>query len=413
MIIDLLLAVLAISALAMGYRQGGASAALSLIGVLLGGWAGIELMPIVLEWAQRGRELTPGLRVLLALGTITGAVVLGYAIGSGAGSSIRNSISTRSALRTDSWFGAAFRVVTTMVLVWMILVPAATNQGALGTALRESRGLAALNQVIPGWVGDLPMRVSAMANSNGFPVIMDPLQNVTPSEVSSPDPALRDSAVVAQARPAIAKVVGTATSCQRMMSGTGFVVATDTIMTNAHVVAGTDSIALDFGAAGLAAGGNLSRNGIVEAEVTYYDPSTDVALLHVPNLGIEPMMWADAVADHQQSAIVLGYPGGGDFTATPARVRDSFVVSGPDIYADKRVEREAYSLRATVVQGNSGGPLVDEQGRVLGLIFGADQQDTETGYALTKAEVMKGLGQDVAQWPTRYATPVDTGSCVL
>jgi len=70
-------------------------------------------------------------------------------------------------------------------------------------------------------------------------------------------------------------------------------------------------------------------------------------------------------------ALRAGYPGGGDFQATPARVREIIQLSGPDIYRNATVTREVYTVRATVEQGNSGGPMVDMNGRVLGVVFGA------------------------------------------
>ena len=59
------------------------------------------------------------------------------------------------------------------------------------------------------------------------------------------------------------------------------------------------------------------------------------------------------------------------------------------------------------VQGNSGGPLIDTDGHVLGLVFGADMNEKDTGYALTREEVMKHVG-DVTSHHSRPAT----GACV-
>ena len=61
-----------------------------------------------------------------------------------------------------------------------------------------------------------------------------------------------------------------------------------------------------------------------------------------------------------------------------------------------------------MVQGNSGGPLLNERGEVLGLIFGADVNQTDTGYALSREEVMNQI-QDAEDW----VDPVATGACVL
>ena len=171
-------------------------------------------------------------------------------------------------------------------------------------------------------------------------------------------------------------------------------------MTNAHVVAGTDVVGIE------------TVNGEFDAQVVYYNPQEDVALLRVPgDTGLAPLNWAQDVAAPNDDAVVMGYPMGGPFEATPARVRDLFTVSGPDIYADSRVDREAYTLRGTVVQGNSGGPVINAAGQVIGLVFGAAVGDSETGYALSKAEVLYNVGQP-GGFDADYVDAVDTRSCV-
>ena len=77
----------------------------------------------------------------------------------------------------------------------------------------------------------------------------------------------------------------------------------------------------------------------------------------------------------------------GPFRADAARVRQTQRARGPDIYGERTVVREIYALRGRVRPGNSGGPLLDGRGDVLGVIFAAAADDPQTGYALTAAEV--------------------------
>ena len=105
------------------------------------------------------------------------------------------------------------------------------------------------------------------------------------------------------------------------------------------------------------------------------------------------MPFAQEPAKSGTDALVLGYPGGGDFQATPARVRETIELKGPDIYKTKTVDREVYTIRGTVRQGNSGGPMIDRQGQVLGVVFGAAVDDAETGFVLTAREVGHQLGR--------------------
>jgi S1-C subfamily serine protease len=91
--------------------------------------------------------------------------------------------------------------------------------------------------------------------------------------------------------------------------------------------------------------------------------------------------------DGQADGVVIGYPEGGPFTPVPARVRERLKARGPNIYQSAQVTREIYSLYATVQPGNSGGPLLNAKGGVLGVVFAASLDNNSTGYALTAAEV--------------------------
>ena len=167
-------------------------------------------------------------------------------------------------------------------------------------------------------------------------------------------------------------------------------------MTNAHVVAGADSVTAE-------ASGNP-----YDAAVVSYDPTVDVAILSVPNLPPGPLAFANGPATSGTEAVLMGYPGGGGFVATPARIRELIQLSGPDLYRKATVTREVYTVRASTIvdQGNSGGPLIDSSGQVLGVVFGAAVDDKDTGFVLTAKQVAAQLAHigDTA--------PVATEECV-
>ena len=156
----------------------------------------------------------------------------------------------------------------------------------------------------------------------------------------------------------------------------------DRVMTNAHVVAGANSVTVE------------SSGNPYDATVVSYDPTADIAIL----VGAAPARrghWRSPMqpATSGTEAIVMGYPGGGGFMATPARIREIIELNGPDIYRNATVTREVYTIRATVGQGNSGGPLIDLDGQVLGVVFGAAVDDNDTGFVLTANEVAAQLAQ--------------------
>jgi S1-C subfamily serine protease len=188
------------------------------------------------------------------------------------------------------------------------------------------------------------------------------------------------------------KIRGLANGCQKVLEGTGFVVSDNRVMSNAHVVAGADSVTVE------------SNGTTYEARVVSYDPNADISILAVPKLSAPPLSFVDSPAKSGTDALVLGYPGGGDFVATPARIREVIELNGPDIYRTTTVTREVYTIRGTVRQGDSGGPLLDLDGKVLGVVFGAAVDDPETGFVLTAREVARqmarvGSSQSVATGP--------------
>jgi S1-C subfamily serine protease len=203
------------------------------------------------------------------------------------------------------------------------------------------------------------------------------------------------SPAVAVARNSVVKVTGHARSCGRRIEGSGFVYAPQHVMTNAHVVAGTQGVLT-------VEVNDESRSG----RVVYYDPNRDLAVLYVPNLSAPPMVWANALGGTGDDAIVVGYPLDGPFTPVSARIRDVSNVKGPNIYEDQTVIREVYTLRATVLSGNSGGPLIDTTGQLLGVVFAAALDDRETGFALTQTEA-----RPVADAAAGLQDEVGTGRC--
>jgi len=176
----------------------------------------------------------------------------------------------------------------------------------------------------------------------------------------------------------------------------GFVYARERVMTNAHVVAGVDDPRV-----GVPGGG-----APLDAEVVYFDPELDLAVLAVPGLMAAPLAFDPSLAQTGAAAVVAGYPGGGPLDSSAARVRAVIEARGEDIYGRAGVVREVYAFRGSVVAGNSGGPLLSPKGTVLGVVFASAVGDPTIGYALTAQQVSAAAASG------RSATSsVDTGSC--
>jgi S1-C subfamily serine protease len=132
-----------------------------------------------------------------------------------------------------------------------------------------------------------------------------------------------------------------------------------------------------------------------DAKIVYFDPDMDLAVLDVPDLPVKPLTFAGG-AQRGESAAVLGYPQNGGLQATPARVRGQITAAGRDIYDEGNVVREVLSLRADVRPGNSGGPVVNRDGEVIGVVFAASVDQDDAGYAMTSSQVADAIDQGLA-----------------
>lgn len=390
--VDILIVIAVLLAVRVGWRQGALAAVLAAVGIIAGLVLGTVVAPLVMGLTDQA-----AVRFLLAVGVLILLVGLGQLVGTSLGMALRDRMRTRSGQRVDSSIGAVFQAAAAIVVIWLVSLPLASNLGGQpGQALRESRVLSSLNAVAPSRLAALPNGLAALLNESGLPPLVSPWQRSGADvEVDAPAVHIGDPELAERVRPSVIHVLGDAEACSRRLMGSGFVTEPDYVITNAHVVAGTDKVRLD------------TVLGLKEADVVYYNSDVDIAVLHSPGLGLEPLPWAEQAAVTGDDAIVLGFPQSGPFTAEPARVRDRLTIAGPDIYSTGRVERDAYTVRGSIRQGNSGGPMINPEGQVLGVVFGASVEDSDTGYALTADEVRGHVG-DV----TRLVDAIPTGSCV-
>lgn len=370
-----------------GWRQGAFASVLSAVGVVSGIVLSAALLPLVSNYTAN-----PTLTLLLGIGVMVLIAGIGNLLGGLAGSRLRQSIRTRTAMTVDSLLGAVFQVFALLLVVWFVATPLVGRvTGPVGEGLSNSRVLTAVDQLTPPVIDNLPARLAATLSESGLPPLVSPFTGAR--EVEPPNILIDDTAMVDRVRPSVVYVLADAPQCSRRLMGSGFVISPDTILTNAHVVAGTDTVHVE------------TVNGTVEATVVFYDPDTDLAVLHSAGLDLPALQWAEDAASTGDDAVVMGFPEGGPFEARPVRIRDKIIVNGPNIYATTRVDREAYSLRGTIRHGNSGGPLLTTDGDVLGVIFGTAVDESETGYALSADEVISTIGE--------FSTAaVDTGACV-
>ncbi|MBO4162069.1 MULTISPECIES: MarP family serine protease [Micromonospora] len=388
--VDLVLLLLMLVFAISGYRQGFVIGALSFSGFFLGALIGLQLGPLLAR-----QFVDSGTRVLVSLVAVFGLAVLGQALAGWLGSHLRRTITNDTARRADDIGGAFVSILAVMLVAWLVAVPLGSSSLPwLAASVKNSALLTVVDRVLPDQAQELSTALRDTVDTNGFPDVFNGLGRTSARQVAPPDPALAGSQVVANSQRAVVKVLGSAPSCSRRIEGSGFVYADDRVMTNAHVVAGTRTVAVEL------------RGERYDGEVVVYDPDRDLAVLYVPGLPGPSLRFAAGQAGSGADAIVLGFPLDGPYDARPARIRDVDRIEGPDIYNASKVNREIYTIRALVRSGNSGGPLVSSNGLVLGVIFAAAADDPNTGFAVTAEEA-----RPVALAGAERTRGVATGDC--
>ncbi|TNC49718.1 MarP family serine protease [Mumia zhuanghuii] len=386
--IDVVVVLVVISYAVLGYLRGFVAGAFAMAGLLLGGVVGLIASPMLLSSMEHGTG-----RSLLAVVIVLVLASAGQATGSHLGTRLRARVTHPPARSIDAVGGVALSALASLVVCWALGYAVSGSQipGA-STAVRGSKVLASVDSAMPQGVRGALHSFDTVVDATLFPRYLEPFTPETIKPAAAPDPAVLQRPEVTSARRSVARITGQAV-CNRGLEGSGFVYAKERVMTNAHVVAGVaqPSVAL--------------RGETYDATVVYYDPSLDIAVLRVPGLRARALAF-DPDAAQGQSAAVLGYPENGPFDARAARIRSEQRLRSPDIYGTTQVVREVYALRALVRSGNSGGPVISEQGRVVGVVFAASIADSSTGYALTAGQV-----GGAARAGVRALRPVDTGNC--
>ncbi len=388
--VDVLALALALVAAISGARQGMVTAIGSFAGVLAGAVLGVRFAPVLVS---RLDDLAA--RVAIGVAIVVLLIALGETVGVSLGRIVRDRIDGERIRQVESALGAVVQGAAALAVAWLVALPLTSSSYTnLANAIRRSAVLQGVDVVMPEALRSLPAELTRLLDVSGFPDVLAPFAATPITEVGPADPELLNDPVVLQAQDSVLKVRGRADLCGRKLEGSSFVIAPERVLTNAHVVAGTESVAVE------------TADGALDAEVVGYDPATDVAVLEVPDLDAPMLPLSPQEAPTGLDVLVLGYPLDGPYTPSAGRVRDQIELRGPDIYGSATVTRQVYTVRAQVRSGNSGGPLVDTSGQVRGLVFGAAVDDDDTGFVLTVAEI----ADDIASAPS-LTEEVETGSC--
>ena len=375
------------AALFSGYRRGISWVGPSLAGLVAGIVIGAAVAPPLAGVFSKRSDIEP----LITSGIFLAIVLVVQGIGTTIGFRARTrTLRTRFAV-WDSVLGSALAGVGLLAGCWYLgLTFSQSPWTGLDNQIQNSAIEQALDRIAPRPPGFLATLENALRN-NQFPNPFSALAPVAPPPAAIPP--LVDTAGIRRAAAVTSKVI--AYGCGGAEAGSAWPIGDDDVLTNAHVVAGSNRVEVD------------TPDGVSHrADVVFYDPDVDIAILHVPGLGQAALPMATSDPARGVSGAVIGYPGGGPEKVVSALVRGTENARGYNIYNTALVNRDIEVLAATVIPGNSGGPMVDTGGVVQGVVFAASTTDQNEGYALTMTQV----AQDIQRG--RGATqPVSTQQC--
>lgn len=352
-------------------------------GLLIGSW----LAPSLVEYASN-----PLGRLGITLAALVGLALIGNIIGEIIGHYLADANKKiKLGGKVDSILGAVFSAGMTLFIIWMLsaLIVAAPFQNA-NQHIRGSAVLQTLNEHLPP-APEALSRIANLIEPGGFPQVFTGLEPRPIEPVDLPDSPEVKAAV---------KAAGSSTvrieslGCGGIVNGSGFVAAPDTVITNAHVVAGITNPTI------------VDKNGTHRATVVHFDPKQDIAVLKTEDLAGKPLELADKIMDRGTTGAALGYPGGGRLDASPSGVTRQLQATGRDIYGRSVVVRSIYELQTEIKSGNSGGPVVTSDGTVIGMVFARSTANTGRGYAIISPELKPIVTQH-----QDATSSVTTGEC--
>ena len=387
---DAVLIGLAIVAFAVGWSNGAIRAAGSLVGLLVGLWAGLALAPVVVGWLAAVGWAGLTQRAIVAAVVILVCASVAYGLATALAGIIGRIVRHGPIRWLDSLVGSLLGVLTWAVVVWLLAGFAqATSLATVVQATSSSRVVATLDAIAPLPSSAVLGAVDDALAQAGLPQVFEGGESIR--AIAPPDPSIPTA--VNRASDSVVKILATKPSCGVDSEGSGWVVSPGRVVTNAHVVAGAATIFVK----------DPSGSRSLGATLVAFDPERDLAVLDVTGLAAAPLQLGRTLHPGDP-AYAAGYPGDGAYTVNAERIREELIARGGDIYQSSTVDRQIYSLRGSVRPGNSGGPLLDASGKVAGVVFARSTTDPETGYALTLEELRPVLA-------SVGSAPISSGGC--
>lgn len=386
-LLDIILVLVLFGYLVAGLKNGFLVTLGGIIGFGAGAVAAFFAIPLVSDWVTEDAWRLPAV-----IATALLLVVMGQGLGAGLGRALSSRAGSVPVRVVDRLLGGVTNVMVAALVLAMLAFSISTmGVPFLSQSIASSKVLGTIDTMTPSPVRAWMAEVRSIAVSDGIPTLLEGVAPATPAPV--PDASV-DTPALAAASQSVLRIAGTAFQCGQNQTGSGFVAAPGRVVTNAHVVAGVHQPVVEIPGA-----------GAIPGSVVYFDPVRDIAVIAVEGLDRAPLRLGGGL-ETGGTAAFAGYPAGGPFQIQPASVQNRSDVLVENIYGADPTAINVYTLAANVQQGNSGGPLLDMQGRVEGVIFAKSTADVPVGYALTLDEL-----RPVVEEVTSFNEAVSAGQC--
>ena len=377
----------------IGFRRGILRTVLSIIGLVVGGAAGAIATPSIqslISSSAFGFKPTIGLTTII-LGASLGMFLFGIL-----GSFLRVVLLPFPFMKTlDSLIGFVLAIVAVASISSTLSSAAQVIPNkTVNNLFAESQLITQVNNYLPDRFKNAAQKIQNVITDSPLPEVFRSLveSRIAPSQLAE---EVNVPEIVNRAVASTVRVDGVSEKCSAAMVGTGFIVSNERVITNAHVVAGVKDPVITP---------SKTKTSLV-GKVIAIDRKKDIAVIYVPGLSADKLTFIGPTTPNE-IGFVVGYPNGGGLRINAVAVSSEFESIGTDIDGNGETKRDVIVFGGDVRPGNSGGPLLNDQGQVLGIVFAADAENKNTGYALAPNEVAKIISET-----STLMENIETGNC--
>ncbi|MGV8911814.1 MAG: MarP family serine protease [Rhodoglobus sp.] len=378
--------------LLVGYVLYGMTIGLTRSFFVITGIVGGVVVAVLLVPTISGAIAFPRVRVAVTIGAAIALIAIGHAIGAAIARALREDLETSRLRSVDRAAGGiAIGVLAALIISTVSFSVSQLGSPVLSRTIASSAIIRTIQDLTPHDVEVRIAQLRTLVTNTGVPFFTSEL-GIAGAAVPKID---TDSAVLAAAADSVVRITGNAYACGQAQTGSGFVVSPERVVTNAHVVAGTEEPVIE------------ALNGqVLTGTIVYFDARDDLAVIAVPGLNAAPLQMG-LTARPGTSTAIEGYPYGGPIAVDAALVQHVSTTESANIYGSGSFPREVYTLAGQVNPGNSGGPLLTLDGNVVGAVFARSADQENVGYAVTLTEL-----QPVVDEAPALTSTVSSGACI-